>query len=141
MERALPFLPPVIADMVRLQLLTGMRPSEVCGMCPGEINKSLFPDRWLYEPAKHKNAWRGKKRTILLGQAAREIIDRNNSTEAEKPVFGNHEQEPFREMLYSQILKRIQKRTGYRNLRRISYDTRRLRRSRWNSAVITPMPS
>ncbi|GHT09778.1 hypothetical protein FACS1894170_00940 [Planctomycetales bacterium] len=43
-EMALPFFPPVIGDMVRMQLLTGMRPDEVCRMTPGEIDKTLFDD-------------------------------------------------------------------------------------------------
>jgi integrase len=111
-EKALPFFPLVIADMVRLQLLTGMRPSEVCGMTPGEINKTLFADRWLYEPAKHKNAWRGKKRTILLGQAAKDIIERNNGSDVHKPVFANHRQESYKEMRYAHVVRTVLKLNG-----------------------------
>jgi hypothetical protein len=31
-EATLPYLPEIVADMVRLQRLTGARPGEVCGL-------------------------------------------------------------------------------------------------------------
>lgn len=71
-EATLPFLSPQVAAMVRLQRLTGMRPGEVVTMRPEEIDTSASV--WLYQPEKHKNAWRGDQRTIPLGPKAQEIL-------------------------------------------------------------------
>jgi integrase len=38
-ERTLPKCPPTVAAMVRVQLLTGMRPGEVCRMTGGEVSR------------------------------------------------------------------------------------------------------
>ena len=68
-ERTLPHLSRTVAGMVRLQLLTGMRPGEAC-MIRG---RDLTPRRarlWTYRPASHKTAWRGKRREIVLGPKA-----------------------------------------------------------------------
>jgi integrase len=71
-EATLPFLPRPVAAMVRIQLLTGMRASEVevmrgCDLTPGE-------PLWEYRPASHKGTWRGKSRVIVLGPRAVEIV-------------------------------------------------------------------
>ena len=41
--------PPVVADMVQLQRLTGARPGEICDIRPGDINRKS--DVWEYIPA------------------------------------------------------------------------------------------
>jgi integrase len=51
-EATLPHLPTIVADMVRLQRLTGMRPGEVCSLRPCDVNKT--DDVWLYIPDEHK---------------------------------------------------------------------------------------
>jgi integrase len=71
-EATLPQLSRPVAGMVRLQLLTGMRPAEACMMrgcdlTPGEPT-------WIYRPASHKTAWRGRKREIPLGPKAQALI-------------------------------------------------------------------
>ncbi len=63
----------VVADMVRVQLLTGMRPTEVCELCVSEIDAS--GDVWTYRKRRHKNAWRGISRKIYIGTQAKEIIE------------------------------------------------------------------
>lgn len=40
-ERTLPYLYPTIAEMVQVQRLAAMRPSEVCRMCVGDIDRYL----------------------------------------------------------------------------------------------------
>lgn len=67
-EATLPFLPEVVADMVRLQRLTGMRPAEVCILRPGDINRS--GEIWTYRPSRHKTEHVGKDRSIALGPKA-----------------------------------------------------------------------
>ncbi len=51
-EATLTALSPVVADMVRLQRLSGMRPAEVCQLQPVDIDRE--GDVWLYRPASHK---------------------------------------------------------------------------------------
>lgn len=68
----LPFLPPQIAATVKVQRLTGMRPSEVIIMRPCDIDTNQTV--WLYEPRVHKNRWRGKRKLVPLRPEAQRIL-------------------------------------------------------------------
>jgi integrase len=68
----LPHLPPVVADMVRVQRLTGMRPGEVCRMVATELDMS--GEVWVYKPRDHKTAHHGKVRAICIGPKAQAIL-------------------------------------------------------------------
>ncbi len=48
-EATLPYLSAVVADMIRLQRLTGMRPGEVCAVRPCDVDRS--EEVWTYRPA------------------------------------------------------------------------------------------
>lgn len=67
-------LSPVVADMIRLQAMTGMRPDEVCTMRPIDIEHG--GDVWLYRPADPKLAHLDQARTrvVCLGPKAQAII-------------------------------------------------------------------
>lgn len=65
-------LPPVVADMVRVQRLTGCRPGEVCGMRPTDLD--LSGEIWVYRPATHKTEHHGRQRTIFIGPQAQGIL-------------------------------------------------------------------
>ncbi len=65
-------LTPIMADMVRLQLLTGMRPGEVCSLTPDQINRT--GEVWLYKPTQHKTLHHGKDRVVPIGPKAQEIL-------------------------------------------------------------------
>jgi hypothetical protein len=54
----LPYLGTVVAAMVRLQRITGMRVCEVTIMRPCDIDQS--GEIWVYIPSIHKNLWRGQ---------------------------------------------------------------------------------
>lgn len=71
-EATIPFAPPPVAAMIRLQRLTGMRPGEVTGMRGREIDTSA--DVWLYTPAHHKTAHHDKARIIPLGDHAQTVL-------------------------------------------------------------------
>jgi integrase len=63
----------VLADMVRVQLLTGMRPAEVCIVRPADIDRN--GDVWEYRPSHHKLAWReNTDRVVFLGTEAQRIL-------------------------------------------------------------------
>jgi integrase len=67
-------LTPVLKAMIRIQVATGMRPSELCRMKPHDIDRS--GEVWVYRPAKHKNANKGKLKAVpLIGDAREAIID------------------------------------------------------------------
>lgn len=71
-EATLKYLPPVVADMVRLQSLLGCRPGEVCKITPAMVDRS--DDVWEINLEKHKSAWRGKTRTIYVGPKAQDVL-------------------------------------------------------------------
>lgn len=71
-EATLPFLPEVVADMVRVQRFTGMRPAELCMMTPRDLDTS--GPAWRYVPRKHKCEVHGKDRIILIGPKAQAIL-------------------------------------------------------------------
>ncbi len=72
-ERALPHMPPTIAAMVRVQLLTGMRPGEVTSIRAAEVDRS-DPACWVYRPSAHKSEHRGRERVIFIGPRALAIL-------------------------------------------------------------------
>ena len=76
-EATLPYMSPVVADMVRFQRLTGARPGEVCVLRPCDIDRS--GKVWSFKPIRHKNQWRADggdnhDRTIYIGPSAQAVI-------------------------------------------------------------------
>jgi integrase len=71
-DAVLPHLPAVVADMLRLQRLTGMRSGEVCQLRPAGIDRS--GSEWTYTPMTHKTEHHGRDRAILLGPRAQAIL-------------------------------------------------------------------
>ena len=66
----LPHLAPVVADLVRLQLATAMRPSELHRMTPADIDRT--GEVWFYRPEHHKTEHHGKTKAVpILGDAVR----------------------------------------------------------------------
>lgn len=63
---------PVVADMIRIQLLTGCRPGEVCMFTPKLIER--IDSVWEAKLDKHKTAYRGKERIIMFGPEAQKIL-------------------------------------------------------------------
>src|SRR5262249_50157856 len=71
-EAAKRFMPPPVRAMVELQMLTGMRPGEVCIMrgCDLETGGHV----WLYRPQSHKTEHHGKVREVFLGPKAQAVL-------------------------------------------------------------------
>jgi integrase len=61
-----------VAAMVRLQLLTGMRPGEVVTMRVEDLERSGRV--WQYRPASHKNEHRGQDRSIAIGPQGQTVL-------------------------------------------------------------------
>ncbi len=71
-ETTLAYLPDVVADMVRIQRLTGARPGEICILRPCDLDRAN--EAWIYRPSKHKTQHRGRSREICLGSKAQPIL-------------------------------------------------------------------
>jgi len=71
-EATLPHLPPIVADMVRFQRLTGARPGEVCQLRPCDVDRS--GDVWTYRPEHHKTEHHGRERIVYVGPQAQNVI-------------------------------------------------------------------
>jgi integrase len=84
-EATLPVLRPLLADMVRLQLETGMRPGELVVMRACDLDTA--GKVWLYRPPSHKTSYHGHDRTIPLGPKAQEIVRRHLTTELQGYLF------------------------------------------------------
>ena len=71
-EKTLPFLPPIVADMVRVQRLCGMRPQDVRHLRAIDIDQS--GDVWRYTPFTHKMEHEDKERVVAIGPRAQGIL-------------------------------------------------------------------
>jgi len=68
----LPHLSTHLRAAVELQLLTGMRPGEACGLALAEVDRT--DEMWVYRPTAHKTAHRGRQRIIPIGPKARAVL-------------------------------------------------------------------
>jgi integrase len=68
-DATLPFLNRHVRGLVEFQRLTGCRPGEACSVRRSDIDTGGH--LWLYRPHRHKNAYRGLTRTIVLGPIPR----------------------------------------------------------------------
>ncbi len=71
-DATLPFLPKVVADMVRFQRATGARPTEICGIRPCDVDRST--DVWAYRPRSHKTKHHGRDRVIFIGPKGQDAL-------------------------------------------------------------------
>lgn len=70
--KSLDYMTPVVATMVELQLLTGMRPGELVIMRPCDVDRS--DEIWHYCPHSHKTQHRGKDRIISIGPKGQKLL-------------------------------------------------------------------
>ena len=68
----LPFSSPTVAAMIQLQLLTGMRSSELASIRPCDIETG--GKIWLYRLVTHKTSYRDHERTISIGPRAQKVL-------------------------------------------------------------------
>jgi len=87
---ALPFLPATVAAMVRLQLLTGARPGEICALRPCDVTRGL-DGVWCYRPSMHKTQHHGKERRIYIGAEGQKVLQPFLDREPEAFCFDPHE--------------------------------------------------
>lgn len=71
-DRTLLYLNDVVADMVRLQRLSGSRPQDMCNLRPCDLDRS--GDVWLYRPNTHKTEHHGRERIVYIGPKAQDVL-------------------------------------------------------------------
>ena len=85
--KTLPHLLPTIRDMVILQRISGMRPSELFRMTLEQFVKR-DPDGWVYMPFKHKTQIHNKSRVIAFGKYEIAILERHaRGKKPDEPLF------------------------------------------------------
>lgn len=72
-DATIPHLPSIVADMVRLERLTGCRPAEVCQIRPCDVDRSSG-DVWLYRVPGHKTEHFGRERVICIGPKGQAVL-------------------------------------------------------------------
>jgi integrase len=88
-EKTLPFLPVIVADMVLLQRELGCRPSEVCNIRWCDIDQS--DNIWIYEPYEHKTEHRNKKRYIAIRKNGQTILEQYRHRPVTEFIFSPKE--------------------------------------------------
>jgi len=71
-EATIKHLPKVLADMVRIHRLLGCRPSELLCIKPCMVDTTS--EVWTIKLEKHKNAWRGHDRVLVIGPKAKQLL-------------------------------------------------------------------
>jgi len=87
--KTLDYLPPTPRTILELMRLTGARPGEITRIRWDEITDQ-GAGVWKYEPTHHKNAYRGKRRAILLGPRAQSLLTaycQRGSIPESEPIF------------------------------------------------------
>ena len=84
-DLTLPYLPQVVRDLVRLQLLLACRPGEICSMRPGDVDQS--DEIWIYRPRSHKTQHWACQRTVFIGLKGQAILAPYLLRDAEKFCF------------------------------------------------------
>ena len=64
-EQTLPHLSRTVAAMVKLQLATGARPGEICGLRTVDVDRTA--EVWTCNLSEHKTAHHGHGRTLHVG--------------------------------------------------------------------------
>lgn len=72
LSRTIAAAPKTIADMIRVQILTGMRSGELCSMRVVDIDRT--GSVWIYIPRTHKTEHHGKDRVIAIGPKCQAIL-------------------------------------------------------------------
>lgn len=87
-DATLPFLSAHVRALIGLMRHTGMRPAEACRLTLAQLDRGGAV--WVYAPARHKTAHRGKARSIPLGPHARAALEAfltGRPIGADEPVF------------------------------------------------------
>lgn len=102
-DATIPHLPSVVAGMVKLQLLSGMRPNEVLQLRPCDVERS--GDVWTYKPQQHKTEHHRRQRIVAIGPQAQVVLKPFLDREPERFCFVPSES--YAESLAKRNAKRV----------------------------------
>lgn len=102
-DATLPHVPPIVADMIRLQRLTGCRPEEVCLIRPADLDTS--GPVWAYRPESHKTQHLGRSRVIGIGPRGQQVLQPYLNPDKLSYCFSPHESEQQRRAVAHQARK------------------------------------
>lgn len=94
-EAVLAVVPAPVGAMIRLQLLTGMRPGEVVTMRRRDIERT--GEAWTYIPESHKTEHHGLSRVVHLGPKAQAVVRPFLKADPEAFLFSAREAEEARQ--------------------------------------------
>lgn len=100
----LPYTTPVVAAMIQLEFLTGMRPDEICQITPSMIDTSSDP--WVYSPEKHKKEHMGHTRKVFLGPKSQAVLSPFMDRPKDAYCFSPKESEASRDRICPLIADR-----------------------------------
>ena len=129
-DAVLPLLTPVLADMVRVQRLTGMRSENLVLMRACDIERT--GDVWLYRPAQHKEEHHDQALVIPLGPKCQAIL--GPYLDRPKTAFLFSPQESELQRRAAQRAKAVRPGSGAHRTRpgvRTHYNPRSYRRALW----------
>ena len=106
----LPRLSPTMNAMVRLQLATAMRPSEIHRMTPAMIDRS--GSVWFYRPTKHKTASKGKTKAVPILEDALHSLAPYLFGDADELCFLTSKGTPWTKDSYRREITKAAKRAG-----------------------------
>lgn len=121
-EAVFPYIAQVIADMLRIQLLTSMRPSEVCEMTVGSLkrtkgdfakyNRLYDGENWIYVLDEHKTEQHIGNKVVAIMLEAQEILQKYIGDKTpDQPVFSKTGKrgfgKPFTSEEYGRYIKRV----------------------------------
>lgn len=109
-EKAMSEMSETVQDMLRMQLATAMRPSEIFAMTMAEIDRDH--EVWFYRPAGHKTEHHGKRKAVPLIGVARQIVEYRSSTPPNEPLFVNELGTPWNKDTYRRHVTRASERAG-----------------------------
>lgn len=94
LDATIEHMPPVVRDMVLLQLVTGMRSGELLTMRTCDIDTS--GDVWTYTLAQHKTAHHGHTREVMIGPRGQEILANRLRPNVREFIFRPEDAEAWR---------------------------------------------
>lgn len=103
--KTLPFLSETVRDMVILQRISGMRPSELFRMTLEQFVQR-DENSWVYVPFKHKTKAHKKGRVIAFGKFEIQILKKYANRKPDEPFFLNQIGNPFTRYVYNDAVKK-----------------------------------
>jgi integrase len=103
-DAVLPLVPRGVRGLILFQRFTGARPGEAVALRMTDMDTS--GDVWTYRPATHKNAWRGKSRTVAIGPRGKQLLEEFRPADPNAPVFPTAENTPYTVSGYRQAVER-----------------------------------